>query len=146
MGFEPTTPCLQTVWTNGAGWLELGADADRAAWNNLNRPGRVARAWHDITSLVSGERAYWFGRDPPCCRMATFSPSVDIQIFRGGDDALSRLAPRLSRIVARYGRLDLTLGAPQGSLEPVIEMNLRALTEVGLEPARAPKVRQLACA
>jgi IstB-like ATP binding protein len=53
---------------------------------------------------------------------------------------------RLSRIVARYGRLDLALGARQGSLEPVIEMNLRALTEVGLEPARAPKVRQLACA
>jgi hypothetical protein len=64
MGFEPTTPCLQTVWTKGLGELSW-------APTRTERPGAtsmVRDVWHvrgtaehGITSLVQGERAYACG-------------------------------------------------------------------------------------
>jgi hypothetical protein len=45
-GIRTHDPLLANRVDEGAGLIELGADADRAAWSDLNGPGRVARAWH----------------------------------------------------------------------------------------------------
>jgi hypothetical protein len=65
MGFEPTTRCLQTVWTKGLGELSW-------APTRTERPGATSMvrvvwhvrgtAEHGITSLFYGERTYEDGR------------------------------------------------------------------------------------
>jgi hypothetical protein len=79
-GIRTHDPLLANHADDGAGWTELGADADRAAWSDLSSPGRVARAWHgehSITRLVHGERTYGYGQGLPGQRCWRTAPIGD---------------------------------------------------------------------
>jgi hypothetical protein len=90
MGFEPTTPCLQTVRTTGAGWSELGSEGAEAASSDFDRPGRVARAWHDTRP-----RSCWMETEDPTTSPALLAWSV--ANVRTGTNEKVQVATGLSR-------------------------------------------------
>ena len=45
MGFEPTTPCLQTVQLGACDACDLDRRLAGSAWSRPGWSGRVARAW-----------------------------------------------------------------------------------------------------
>ena len=68
MGFEPTTPCSQTVWTKGLGELSWAPTlTERPGATSMVRVVWHVRgtADHGITSLVQHEHTYGRGRLRP---------------------------------------------------------------------------------